>query len=63
MYQTMNRSVYNIIDGAQKLAYFMRGAMQYKDILFTMSYVERERAINLVEKRLEEESKNPHPVY
>ena len=63
MYVRLNRDTKTIINNAIQLAYFMRGAMIYNDIMYTMSFVERDMAMSFVNDRLESEGKNPHPVY
>ena len=63
MYVRLNRDTKTIINNAIQLAYFMRGAMIYNDIMYTMSFVERDMAMAFVNDRLESEGKNPHPVY
>lgn len=45
-----------------QLVYFMRGSIQYKDML-DMSMVERQSVSRFVEKRLESENKKPYPQY
>ncbi len=52
-----------IINNIIQLAYFMRGAMLYNDIMYSMSFIERDMAMSFVNDRLEQEGKNPHPVY
>jgi len=63
MYARLNRDTKIIIDNAIQLSYFMRGAMRYNDIMYSMSYIERDMAMEFVQKRLEQEKKNPHPIY
>ncbi len=63
MYARLNRDTKIIIDNTLQLAYFMRGAMLYNDIMYSMSYIERDMAMDFVQKRIEQEKKNPHPVY
>lgn len=63
MYKRLNNDVNNLINSIVQLAYFMRGGMTYNQILFSMSYVEREIALNYISKRLETEMKLPHPNY
>jgi len=63
MYQSLHRETRMLIDNAIQLAYFMRGSMDYRDILYSMSYIERDMAMNFINKRLEQESGNPHPIY
>ena len=57
MYNRLNNDTKNILTGITQLAYFMRGGMTYNQILFTMSYIEREIAMDFVTKRLEAEAK------
>lgn len=63
MYARLNRDIKTIIHNALYLAYFMRGSMLYNDIIYSMSYVERDMALEFIKQRMEQESKNPHPVY
>ena len=63
MYSRLNRETKIIIENAIQLAYFMRGSMLYNDIIYSMSYIERDMAMEFIGKRLEQEKKNPHPVY
>jgi hypothetical protein len=63
MYGRLNRDTKTIITNVIQLAYFMRGAMGYNDVMYSMSYVERDMAMTFVNDRLESEGKNPHPVY
>lgn len=63
MYKSLNRDTSAIIEGVIQLAYFMRGSMIYNDIMYSMSYIERDMAMEFINKRLEQESKNPHPIY
>ena len=63
MYGRLNRDTKAIIQNNIQLAYFMRGSMNYNDIMYSMSYVERDMAMSFINERLEQEGKNPHPVY
>lgn len=63
MYARLNRDTKIIIDNTLQLAYFMRGAMLYNDIMYSMSYIERDMAMGFIQSRMEQEKKNPHPVY
>ena len=63
MYARLHRDTKTIIDNTIQLAYFMRGAMLYNDIMYSMSYVERDMAMEFINKRLESERKNPNPIY
>lgn len=53
MYSRLNNDTKQILNGITQLAYHMNGGMTYNQILFTMSYVEREIAMDFVNKRLE----------
>ena len=63
MYARLSRDTKTIIDNAIQLSYFMRGAMLYNDIMYSMSYIERDMAMDFIHTRMEQEKKNPHPVY
>ena len=51
-----------IIEGLIQLVYFMRGSVQYCDMM-NMTYVERHAMSDFIEKRLEDESKKMYPIY
>ena len=51
-----------LIDECVTLSYWMRGAITYGEILYT-TVGERQRIGKFIEKRLEQEKKNPHPCY
>jgi len=63
MYGSLNRETKIIIEGVIQLSYFMRGAMPYNSIMYSMSYIERDMALSFINDRMEQESKNPNPVY
>jgi len=63
MYLRLNREVRGMIKEITQLTYFMRGGMSYEHILYSMSYIQREIAIEFVEKRLESEMKSANPNY
>jgi len=63
MYKRLNREVRAMYREITELTYFMRGGMSYEHILYSMSYIQREIAIEFVEKRLETEMKSVHPNY
>jgi len=63
MYKRLNGETSALLKSIVQLAYFMRGGMKYDHILYGMSYVEREIALDYVGKRLEDEMKSPHPNY
>lgn len=54
--------VRNLLKGAMEIAYFSRGAIQYHAVL-QMTPLERDLAVELINKRLEIASKSPFPVY
>lgn len=62
MFATLQRDGERLIDSILTLIYFFRGAISYSEAM-NMSYAEREIAAKFIEKRLESEKKNPHPVY
>ena len=51
-----------IINSLIHLVYFMRGSVQYKDML-GLTLFERESMSEFIEHRLEGESKKMNPVY
>lgn len=51
-----------ILHSIIQLVYFMRGAIQYKDMM-NMSLVERDAVGEFIEKRLEQEAKKTYPTY
>jgi len=63
MYQRLNREVRAMYKEITELTYFMRGGMSYEHILYSMAYIQREIAIEFVEKRLETEMKSVNPNY
>ncbi len=50
-----------IVDEAVELVYFMRGAIQYFDMMET-TFHERQRISNFIEKRLKDEGSKPPTV-
>ena len=50
-----------IVDEAIELSYFMRGAIQYNEMLDT-TYAERQRISTFIEKRLKDEGSKPHGI-
>lgn len=58
----LGQQIKYLIDEVIQLVYFMRGGISY-DELMDKTYVERQRFANYIDKRLENESKNPNPVY
>jgi hypothetical protein len=51
-----------LIDACVNLAYWMRGGVTYRELLYTTPG-ERDRIASFVERRLETEKKNPYPNY
>lgn len=60
--QTMADEARGIIDRVVHMIYFMRGSVSYTEAMH-MSWAERQLVEEFIEKRLETESKNPHPQY
>lgn len=58
----LGREIRMIIRNALELSYFSRGAWQYEAVL-EMTAGEREIAADFINKRLEQASKMPHPVF
>ena len=61
----LNRSKHeseSIVRSAMDLSYYMRGAMQYKDVMH-MSHTERQIGFDYVNKKLEQSAKMPYPVF
>lgn len=52
----------NLLKAAFEISYFSRGAWSY-DLVLQMSPLERDLAIEFINKRLEAASKSPHPVF
>jgi len=63
LYNRLNNDTKIILENIVKMTYFMRVAISYDHALYGMSYVERDIVLDHVQKRLETESKSPHPVY
>lgn len=51
-----------LIDSIISLAYFMRGGITYSELMNMTSGV-RDRVESFIKSRLEQEAKNPNPVY
>lgn len=62
MFAQYDREATQIVDSIIELTYFMRGAIQY-DTMFEMTFFERQRVESFIKKRLDQEKKNPSPVY
>lgn len=62
MFSGMASERRRIITSIIQLVYFMRGSIQYRDML-DMTAFERDSVMEFIEKRLETESKKMYPVY
>lgn len=62
MFSGMTNERERIISSIVQLVYFMRGSIQYRDML-NMTAFERDSVMGFIEKRLEVESKKMYPVY
>ena len=62
MFSRLQAESKQIIRGVVELVYFMRGAIQYHDMML-MTYVEREIVKDFIESRLEAQKKSLNPVY
>lgn len=60
--KTMSIEVRNLLNSAIEISYFSRGAIPYETVL-QMSPLERELAIEFINKRLEQASKSAFPVF
>lgn len=58
----MGRERKRLIKSIVQLVYFMRGSIQYRDMM-DMSLIERDIINEFIESRLESESKKMYPVY
>lgn len=62
MFEHMDRERRLILDNIIQLVYFMRGAIQYRDML-NMSQIERQAVATFLEKRLEAEKDKMYQNY
>lgn len=62
MFDDLEGQATNIISSCLEAAYFMRGAIQYKDFM-ELTPKERKLCMAFLEKRMEVEGKKPNPVY
>lgn len=62
MINSMALDVRNLLKTAIEIAYFSRGSIPYNDVL-NMSPLERDLAIEFINKRLDIAGKSPFPVY
>jgi len=59
---SMALDVRSLLKTAIEIAYFSRGSIQYHEVL-QMSPLERDLAVEFINKRLEIAGKSPFPVY
>jgi hypothetical protein len=62
MFRQMKRKTRNLIQSVVQLVYFMRGAIQY-DNMMHMTPVEREIVEDFIKDRLEQEKGKANPIY
>lgn len=62
MFARLRREILQLVDELIELAYFMRGAITY-DQMLERTPGERDRIAKFVKKRLDQESKHMHPNY
>ena len=62
MFKTLNGSVKEIIKSVVQLVYFMRGSIQYDDMMWRTP-LERDLISEFIKDRLEGEAKKQFPVY
>jgi hypothetical protein len=62
MFTGFQREIKGIIKSLVELAWYMRGGVQYKDLLLTTSY-ERQIMQEFISHRMESQGKLLHPVY
>jgi hypothetical protein len=62
MIDRLNLEAKNLIESAQQISYYSRGAWQYETVL-NMSALERDMAVEFINKRLEAAAKMPFPVF
>jgi len=62
MINSMGVEVRNLLKAAVEIAYFSRGSIQYGDVL-NMTPLERDIAVEFINKRLELAGKMMHPVF
>lgn len=62
MFNRMRIESRGIIKDIISLVYFMRGSIQYEDMLLRTP-IERELISEFISERIEIESTHPHPVY
>jgi len=63
MFGTLHREVEALIQDIIEIVYYMRGAVQYRDMLYHMTYAERQMMADFLKDRIEHERKKLNPVY
>lgn len=63
MFGTLDREIHSVIEDIIQIVYYMRGAVQYRDMLYHMTYAERQMMADFLKDRIEHESKRLNPVY
>ncbi len=62
MFTDLRADINNLISNVIQLVYFMRGSIQYSEMM-NMSHAERQIVSEFISERLEQESKRHTPVY
>lgn len=62
MFNSLTKGSEALIRSVIELVYFMRGAMQYDDMMWRTPF-ERDLISRFLEERLEKESKKDFPIY
>jgi hypothetical protein len=62
MINGMGMDVRNLLKAAYEIAYFSRGGVQYDQVL-KMTPLERDLAVDFINKRLEAAAKMPFPIF
>jgi hypothetical protein len=62
MFGSLSRDVQLIVDEVVELCYFMRGAINYEEMMYR-SPGERQRISSFIEKRLDTQKGKMNPVY
>lgn len=62
MFKRMQHECQLLMKSVIYLVYYMRGAIQYNDML-QRTFIERELIREFIDERFDQEKKNLHPVY
>jgi hypothetical protein len=62
MFVQLQNDARRLVDAIISIVYYMRGAISYEEMM-RRTPGERERFSSFLDKRFEQEKKNPHPVY